>query len=814
MRLLIRLTVVAIVSCGLGAALWAVLQFFADADLDVTVPAAAGLATILGALGGFWAAASDNDDRSGAKSRTARDESTLKGVNKFFADRTGEWAFIRTKVGAAPARRKIGDAFVIYGMPGIGKSEFAQYAAHNLRAKLRRHARRAGLEMLSRQVELHGHEGLRSKAPSDILKELLNLDSIDARRSTMDEDQLIAEWRKHLHGKFLILVLNNATDESQVLPLLPGEPPYIVLVTSRSSLDGLTGAVRRRLEGLDEDGAVQLIRNAAAPAVPSARSDDREAIREIAELYDFHPMAITLAVSPFAKRPAVSFADMLVQLKTAGNELLDISEYAEQGTGRVARSFEFSYERLSDPAKKLLRGLGVVPVPSVNAPVSAALADLPIEEAQARLRELAGEALITEEADDLSYSVHDLIRRYARSLAARDDPAERAAAEQRLLRYYFGGLLYVDAMLTRQPPPPAIEPPIQIAAREFVDRPTAVAWARTELPNLLACATYLLENAQNTGGQKDKAWAVLFVSALSGLLRNEGRWWYRSIELQTQSIELSAGIDAPLARANALNERALLYRLTGQLPAAVGDLTQSIDYCREIGGISAETAEGHALNIYGVILDQLGDQVAGRQRLNSALAIYRRLHDTLGEANVLHDLGMAEFFAKDYEKAAQLIDQALKYYLAIDQPLGSAHAHSNLARVQRVLGRDEEAAKHLEAARKLYHVLGNQLGEISVSIQLGAVLRQYDRGQAEQTLRDAMALSVDLGSQLGQVNAFSELGDLYLAQGKRRAASAAWLRGLGIAREHDIGREESALAQKLATLGSPQGRRLRWPFNH
>ena len=77
-----------------------------------------------------------------------------------------------------------------------------------------------------------------------------------------------------------------------------------------------------------------------------------------------------------------------------------------------------------------------------------------------------------------------------------------------------------------------------------------------------------------------------------------------------------------------------------------------------------------------------------------------------------------------------------------------------------------------------------------------------------------MALSVDLGSQLGQVNAFSELGDLYLAQGKRRAASAAWLRGLGIAREHDIGRGESALAQKLATLGSPQGRLLRWPFNH
>lgn len=243
-------------------------------------------------------------------------------------------------------------------------------------------------------------------------------------------------------------------------------------------------------------------------------------------------------------------------------------------------------------------------------------------------------------------------------------------------------------------------------------------------------------------------------------------------------------------------------------------MTQSIDYCRKIDGISAATAEGHALNIYGVILDQLGDPAAGRQQLDSALAIYRRLHDTLGEANVLHDLGMAEFFAKDYEKAALLIDQALTHYLAIDQPLGAAHAHSNLARVQRVLGRDEEAANHLEAARKLYHILGNQLGEITVSIQLGAVLRHYDRDRAEQTLRDAMALSVELGSQLGQVNALSELGELYLAQGKRRAASAAWLRGLGIARERDIGREESALAEKLATLGSPQGRRRRWLFNH
>lgn len=107
MSLLIRLTVVAIVSCVVGAALWAGLQFFAGVGLDVTVPAAAGLATILGALGGFWAAADPgDDDRSRAKRRTAGDESTLKGVNKFFADRTGEWAFVRTKVGSRTGQKE------------------------------------------------------------------------------------------------------------------------------------------------------------------------------------------------------------------------------------------------------------------------------------------------------------------------------------------------------------------------------------------------------------------------------------------------------------------------------------------------------------------------------------------------------------------------------------------------------------------------------------------------------------------------------------------------------------------------------------
>jgi tetratricopeptide (TPR) repeat protein len=320
------------------------------------------------------------------------------------------------------------------------------------------------------------------------------------------------------------------------------------------------------------------------------------------------------------------------------------------------------------------------------------------------------------------------------------------------------------------------------------------------LRNLLACTDYVVHDAEGADRGQEKTWVVLFAGALAGLLRNEGLW-RRSIEFQTQAISAAEHINAPLAVANALNERGLLRRLTGELEAAAVDLEQAIAICQEIGGESAETAEAHALNTYGVVLDQLKRGTEGKQRLSSALGIYRRLNNVLGEANVLHDQGMAESFANNYDKAVGLLSQALALYQTVDQPLGMAHAYANLARAQRNVGLEREAAENLDSAQALYRDLGNQLGQVTVLIQLGAVLRRQDRSRALSFLNEAVRLSTDIGNQLGQVNALDELAELFMAGGDRKAAIGTWLRALGITRKHGIGREEAKLVAKLSSLG-------------
>ena len=663
MRLLIRLSVATAVSCGLGAGLWAGLEFGAGIDLGTALGATAGLAAVLGCLTAVWAAQPVGDSAHRSRRHPGPGTGTLKAVTDFFTGRTDEWSEFSTSVRAAATRKQIRAAFIIHGMPGVGKSEFAQYAARQLVAKYSRRARRAGLEMLPRQVALHGLDGLERTDPKDDLRRLLDLDGPDSQRYSMTLDQLSAEWRKYLDDKFLILLLDNAVDEGQVVPFLPGGSWYVVLVTSRRVLQDLnTRGVRLFPLGvLQEADAVQLIKNITSRPL---KERDQQAIEGIAKLCGYHPLAITLAVGPLARKSFISFADRLAQLSGTTNRLLKIDEYASKESGGVARSFDLSYTQLPDGRRLVLRRLGLAPVPVINIEAATALVNLPIDVVAADLDRLEAEALIEEGAD--GYRLHDLIRHYARSLAANDDAAENEAAVNRLLAYYLGAAAYVDSIFTRQLPPQAIELPAANVRHDFADLPTVISWARTELPNLLACADYVVHNAEGADRREEKTWVVLFAGALAGLLRNEGLW-SRSIEFQTQALDAAEQLHVPLAVANALNERGLLHRLMGELEAAVTDLEQAIGICRETGGEAAETAEAHALNTYGVVLDQLKRGTEGQQRLSSALGIYRRLNNILGEANVLHDQGMAESFANNYDKAVDLLSQALALYQTVDQ---------------------------------------------------------------------------------------------------------------------------------------------------
>jgi tetratricopeptide (TPR) repeat protein len=167
--------------------------------------------------------------------------------------------------------------------------------------------------------------------------------------------------------------------------------------------------------------------------------------------------------------------------------------------------------------------------------------------------------------------------------------AENTRAVDRVLHYYYAAATYVDSLLTRQTPPPVLGLPQPAVKHEFDDRDLdrAIAWALDEIDNLQACADYAASSAD---GSDRKAWVIRFSSALAGLLRSESKW-VRSIELQSRAIDAARELAEPLAEANALHERAQLYRLSGGLEEAETDLVEALEIYRSIGGDRAGPAK-------------------------------------------------------------------------------------------------------------------------------------------------------------------------------------------------------------------------------
>ena len=119
----------------------------------------------------------------------------------------------------------------------------------------------------------------------------------------------------------------------------------------------------------------------------------------------------------------------------------------------VAAAFNLSYEELDEAQQRLFRRVGLHPGTDIDAWAAAALDGSDIADAQRRLAALYDHYLLTEPARG-RYRLHDLIGEYARTLAARDDPAsDQVQAIARLLDYYQHAAETADRHLTRTPAP-------------------------------------------------------------------------------------------------------------------------------------------------------------------------------------------------------------------------------------------------------------------------------------------------------------------------------------------------------------------------
>jgi hypothetical protein len=236
-------------------------------------------------------------------------------------------------------------------------------------------------------------------------------------------------YRSLLAGRKLLIVLDNARDEQQVRPLLPADPCCLVVATSRNALTGLAAA----------EGARLLLVHVLAPAearqmliarLGRQRAEaDPVAVAEIARLCAYLPLALSVVAARAAARPGLPLAALAAELR-ADQSRLDALDSGDP-TVSVRDVFSWSYQGLSDPARRMFRLLGVHPGPDISA--AASLAGTNQAETDRSLAELTRAHLLAEHRPG-RYTFHDLLRVYAaEQAAATDDGEERRVGDRPVL---------------------------------------------------------------------------------------------------------------------------------------------------------------------------------------------------------------------------------------------------------------------------------------------------------------------------------------------------------------------------------------------
>jgi DNA-binding SARP family transcriptional activator len=305
------------------------------------------------------------------------------------------------------------------------------------------------------------------------------------RVPTCHDDQ-VTLYRSLLADKQMLIVLDNARDEQQVRPLLPGNSRSLVLATSRNELTGLAATHGARLVTLDvlpHGEAVQLL----TAQLGRRAIADPFAIGEITALCARLPFALTVAVARAAARPNFPLTALAAELRDVAGRLDALDSGDPAASVRI--SFSWSYQQLSAEAARMFRLLSLHPGADITAHAAASMAGLDETVGRRVLRELSRTHMLSEHLPG-RYAVHELLHIYAAEQArAYDSQPERRAAIGRLLDHYLHTAIHGGMLLHPAHEPIELTTPAPgVTPERFADARKALAWFKAEQHVLTAAA--------------------------------------------------------------------------------------------------------------------------------------------------------------------------------------------------------------------------------------------------------------------------------------------------------------------------------------
>ncbi|MGW3968410.1 BTAD domain-containing putative transcriptional regulator [Streptomyces ardesiacus] len=311
---------------------------------------------------------------------------------------------------------------VVDGPAGVGKSAFALELAH----RLSQHFPDGQLYVDLRGTSMEG----RSLSASEALFQVLRSLGVDDARIPADPAGRATLYRSLLHGKRVLVMLDDVLSADQLRPLIPGGSSC-VLSTGRQRLGGLAvrdGAHLLRLDPLGTQDALALLR-----CLSGDRLLRQEAVaRRLVGLSGGRPLTLRIMAETLAANPDVPLAALVEHFAEEHGRLGRLAR-GDEPSASLHALFETSYQALPAEAARMFRLLGLFSDESITVSSAAELTGTTEPEAAGTLRLLARRHLLVETGRD-AYRFHELMRLFAAECAEREPLTHRSAAVARLLQ--------------------------------------------------------------------------------------------------------------------------------------------------------------------------------------------------------------------------------------------------------------------------------------------------------------------------------------------------------------------------------------------
>ena len=673
-------------------------------------------------------------------------------------------------------------------------------------------------------MDLYGFTpGMRPREPGEILEELLRLVGFAATEVPSTTEGRSQLWRSYLLTRRALLVLDNARNAAQVLPLLPGAAPgrCLVVVTGRIRLADLETAAIVEASVLPAEDAVALLVQASRRDPAQMRSA-RATLETLAALCGFLPLALRSVGSLLAR---LDPGELVEVMRSAQYPL----QHLDQANRAADSAFAVSYDALAAPLQDTLRACAWHPGPDFDADSIAALTSQPQPLVTIQLVDLLDSNMLTE-LPGPRYGFHDLFLGYARREAdSRDEQLTVRAARQRLCARLLSRLETAASMIytdNRR----AIR--LEHDHADFTGRGRARAWLTAAADELTTAAHAALAEglpesthfagtlaywlhaegksdqpimlyealqtaARLAGNQKGQADAL----AGLGLVAHARGEYQRARDAYRDSHELYGQTGDRRAQADAVKGLAAVDRVLGDHREAQEEYRHVYDMYQETGD-----RRGQADSLTG-----LGDMAYARGESRQAHDAYQQAHDLCdqigyrsGQADALCGLGDVATAGRRADQAGEVYQQAHDIYLDIGNVHGLAYAFKGLGDASRLRSDHQQAREWYQRARSLYQQIGFRNCYADVLRGIGDVAHgQGDEEQAEALYRQAHDICEEIGYRNGQADALKALGDLAHARKEDEHARDYYLRARDLYRQTGNLPGQTAIERALRHLSGP-----------